>query len=185
VSNPHSDSAEPTRNQVIGLIAHRLSDRDRFGTGPLAELRRLDPDGPLSEPALHRLLTNVPESWLVGDGLRRWTLIVHAMALAAPDGLKATARLGSALLASGFKEGRLVNLLDATSDELLTALPRAVRFLVTRGHSLNAFALADLVLSASRDDGGWSESVRRRIAQDYYRAEARAATGSSEAAEAP
>jgi CRISPR type I-E-associated protein CasB/Cse2 len=173
VSNPHSDSAEPTRNQVIGLIAHRLSDRDRFGTGPLAELRRLDPDGPLSEPALHRLLTNVPESWLVGDGLRRWTLIVHAMAL------------GSALLASGFKEGRLVNLLDATSDELLTALPRAVRFLVTRGHSLNAFALADLVLSASRDDGGWSESVRRRIAQDYYRAEARAATGSSEAAEAP
>ena len=109
MSNPHFDSAEVTRNQVIGLIAHRLSDRDRFGTGPLAQLRRLDPAGPLSEPALHRLLTNVPESWLFGDGLRRWTLIVHAMALAAPDGLKATARLGSALLASGFKEGRLVN----------------------------------------------------------------------------
>jgi CRISPR type I-E-associated protein CasB/Cse2 len=95
------------------------------------------------------------------------------MALAAPDALRATARFGSVLFAAGFKEGRLVNLLDATSDELLTVLPRAVRFLVSRGQALNVFALADLVLSADQGDGGWSESVRQRIAQDYYRAEAR------------
>jgi CRISPR type I-E-associated protein CasB/Cse2 len=166
---------------VIGIIANRLSG-EGFGTGPLAELRRLDPAGPLSEPALHRLLTNVPEAWLKGDGLRRWALIIHVMALAAPDALKATTRLGSALLAAGFKEGRLVNLLDATSDELLAALPRGVRFLVARGQNLNAFAVADLVLSAGRDNGSWAESVRQRIAQDYYRAEARAE--SSETADA-
>jgi CRISPR type I-E-associated protein CasB/Cse2 len=183
VSNAQSDAAEPTRNEVVGLIAHRLSDRDGFGTGPLAELRRLDPAGPLSEPALHRLLTNVPEAWLYGDGLRRWALIVHSMALAAPDGLKATAPLGSALFAADLKEGRLVNLLDATGDELLTVVPRAVRFLVARGQTLNAFALADLVLSGGRDGGGWAERVRQRIAQDYYRAEARAEV--SETAEAP
>jgi CRISPR type I-E-associated protein CasB/Cse2 len=168
---------------VIGAIASRLSDGDAFGTGPLAELRRLDPTGPLSEPALHRLLTNVPESTLYGDGLRRWALIVHAMALAAPDGLKAMTRLGSTLFAAGLKEGRLVNLLDATGDELFTAVPRAVRFLVARGQSLNAFALADLVLSAGRDDDAWAESVRQRIAQDYYRAEARSEVG--ETAEPP
>ena len=167
------DSAKPTRNEIIGAIARRLSEQGRLGTGPLAELRRLDPAGALSEPTLHRLLTAVPESWLYGDGLRRWALIVHAMALAAPDALRATARFGSVLFAAGFKEGRLVNLLDATSDELLTVLPRAVRFLVSRGQALNVFALADLVLSADQGDGGWSESVRQRIAQDYYRAEAR------------
>jgi CRISPR type I-E-associated protein CasB/Cse2 len=175
VSNQHFDSAKPTGNDVIGAITGRLSNRDAFGTGPLAELRRLDPAGPLSEAALHRLLTRVPESWLSGEGLRRWALIVHCLALAAPDALKPTERLGSALFAAGFKEGRLVSVLDATSDELVTALPRAVRFLVARGQSLNPFALADLVLSAGRGDGGWSEGVRQRIAQDYYRAEARAA----------
>jgi CRISPR type I-E-associated protein CasB/Cse2 len=174
VSKPQTDPAEPTRNQVIGAIARRLSDADVFGTGPLAELRRLDPTGPLSEPALHRLLTNVPEAWMKGDELRRWALIVHAMALAAPDHLSATERLGSALFAAGLKEGRLVNLLDATDDELLTAIPRVVRFLVARGHNLNAFALADLILSAGRHNEPWSERVRQRIAQDYYRAEARA-----------
>jgi hypothetical protein len=84
VSNPHPEFAEPTRNEVIGVLAHRLSGQDSIGTGPLAELRRLDPAGPLSEPALHRLLTRVPQPWLSGDGLRRWALIVHAMALAAP-----------------------------------------------------------------------------------------------------
>jgi CRISPR type I-E-associated protein CasB/Cse2 len=119
------------------------------------------------------LLTTVPERWLYGDGLRRWALIVHAMTLAAPESLRATVRLGAALFAAELKEGRLVNLLDATGDELLTALPRAVRFLIAKGQTLNAFTLADLVLSAGQDAGGWAESVRQRIAQDYYRAEAR------------
>jgi CRISPR type I-E-associated protein CasB/Cse2 len=183
VSSPQAESAEPTRNEVIGVIARRLTDVDAFGTGQLAELRRLDPAGSLSGPALHRLLTKAPESWLYGDGLRRWALIVHAMALAAPDGLRATARLGSALFAAGLKEGRFVNLLDATADELFTAVPRAVRFLVAKGQTLNAFALADLVLSAGRGDGGWAESVRQRIAQEYYRAEAQREV--SQTAEAP
>jgi CRISPR type I-E-associated protein CasB/Cse2 len=183
VSNPQLDSVQPARNEVIGVIARRLANVDGFGTGPLADLRRFDPAGSLSEPALHRLLANIPESWLYGDGLRRWALIVHAMALAAPDRLRTTARLGSALFAAGLKEGRLVNLLDATGDELLIAVPRAVRFLVARGQTLNAFALADLVLSAGRDDGGWAENVRQRVAQDYYRAEARQEV--SQTAEAP
>src|SRR5262249_55429166 len=70
-----ADSQEPTQNEIIGVVTPLLSN---WGTGPLAELRRLDPAGSLSEPALHRLPTAVPESWLYGDGLRRWALTVHA-----------------------------------------------------------------------------------------------------------
>jgi CRISPR type I-E-associated protein CasB/Cse2 len=172
-----SQSQLGTKWSVASLVAFRT------GTAS-ARVRSLNCGGSILRGALHRLLTNVPESWLSGDGLRRWALIVHTMALAAPDALKTTTRFGSALLAAGFKEGRFVNLLDATSDELLTALPRAVRFLVAKGQSLNAFALADLVLSAGRGDGaGWAETVRQRVAQDYYRAEARAEL--SETAKAP
>ena len=171
----------PTRGQVVGAIATRLAAED-FGTGPRAALRRLDLRGELTEPALHRLLAqHVPEAWLTGEGLRAWALLIHALALAAPDNLLGSEGLGTALQAAGFAEIRFVNVLDATSDELLDRVPRAVRFLVAKGQSLNGFQLADLIFSRHSADERWAERVRQRIASDYYRAERRAA----QPAEAP
>lgn len=172
-TQPDSNPA-PDRNQAVGAIAARLSNVDAFGTGPMAELRRLDPAGPLSEPTLQRLLARLPEQWLAGDGVRRWALLIHAMALAAPDNLRPDRRLGAALFEAGLKETRFVNLLDATGAELLDVAPRAVRFLVSKGGGLNAYGLADLIFSGASRRESWADAVRQRIASDYFRAEARA-----------
>jgi CRISPR type I-E-associated protein CasB/Cse2 len=169
-AEPAAASTAPTRRDALAVIARRLADED-FGTGPRAELRRLNPRGPLAEPALQRLLArHVPEAWLRGDGITRWALLIHSMALAAPDGLRSDRRLGAALFEAGWKEGRLVKLLNASGEELIDALPRAVRFLVAKGQSLNAVELADLIWQTDQAEG-----ARQRIAREYYRAEARAA----------
>lgn len=173
---PASAQALPSRAQVAGRIAARLAAQD-FGTGPRAELRRLDPRGALSEPALHRLLArHVPDEWLPGRGLRDWALTIHALALAAPDDRRAGERLGAALQGAGWKEGRLVNLLDATPDDLPDHLTRAVRFLVAKGKALDGRDLVALVFTAASGSER-RDSVRQRIASDYYRAEMRAEGG--------
>lgn len=160
---------EPSVESVVGKIVSTLS-RETFGTGPLAELRRLDPNGPLAAPALYRVLAQcVPETWVRGESTRRWALVVHCLALAAPDRLGSAVGLGRALLDASFSDKRFVNLLDASPEELRDRLPRAVRFLVQRGGSLHGKQLADLALTdpAAPD----YDARRQKIANDYYRAE--------------
>ncbi len=166
--------APRNRAEIVGRMAAALAD-EHFGTGPLAELRRLDPTGPLNQPALHRLLTrHVPEDWVRGEALRPWTLVIHCLALAAPDLLLGQARLGAALFDAGYKEGRFVNLLDASPTELLDRLPRAVRFLAHKGGRLHGPQMADLVLVRHDQSPAHFDELRRRIAADYFRAEHKA-----------
>jgi len=165
---------EEARRDTPGAIAGRIAfvlRQDGFGTGPLAELRRLDPDGALVEPALHRLLARhlTAERVKGADALGDWALIIHCLALAAPGQLDGAARLGRALQQAGLKEQRFTRLLQATSEDLRDGLPRAIRFLVHQGGRLRAPDVADLVLSARSAD--WGGRVRQRIAGDYYRAE--------------
>jgi CRISPR system Cascade subunit CasB len=149
---------------IVGAIGH-----DLFGTGPLAELRRMDPKrGAQGTAALHRLLARyVPDAWLSGDQMGRWALLVHLLALAAPDQHRGGTSLGGGLFAAGYSEGRLTRLLEARDDELDVVLPRMVRFLVSKGERLQPYELGRLVLRGSND------AERLRIARDYYRAEAR------------
>ena len=114
----------------------------------------------------------MPDAWLHGAGLRSWALVIHCLALAAPDNLMGEDRLGTALHDAGFGEKRFVNLLDANTDELRDRLPRAVRFLVHHGGRVHAPQLADLVLIPPSSDR--FDEFRRRIAGDYYRAEFKA-----------
>lgn len=169
---PVQDESLPdTPSAIAGRIAFVLG-QDGFGTGPLAELRRLDPDGALAEPALHRLLArHVSAERLNGkDALSDWALIIHCLALAAPRQLEgAAAPLGRALQQAGLKEQRFTRLLQATPQDLRDGLPRAVRFLVHQGGRLHAPDIAALVLSGRGAD--WGERVRQDIARDYYRAE--------------
>jgi hypothetical protein len=94
-ADPKPESPRTTDDvitDIVGRIGH-----DSFGTGPLAELRRMDPKrGAQGAPALHRLLARyVPDAWLGGDHMGRWALLVHLLALAAPDqhrGVRRSAR---------------------------------------------------------------------------------------------
>jgi CRISPR system Cascade subunit CasB len=160
--------SEPERKMIGGVIA-RLVDAS-FGTGPLAELRRMDPEEPApGAPALHRLLARIdPDDAVVRRNLRGWTLLVHLLALAAPE-LRGGESLGSALFAAGYSEGRLTRILEAREEQFADVLPRMVRFLVAKGRAFNPFDLARLVLRRG------AENDRRRIARDYYRAEAKQA----------
>lgn len=85
---PDLGSETFVRARVLARMAARMAHEDSFGRGPLAELRRLDPSGPLTEVALHRLLAHhVPETPLTQIGLPAWALVIHAAALAAPANL--------------------------------------------------------------------------------------------------
>lgn len=152
--------------KAVGLICATLAD-ESFGTGPLAELRRLDPSSPApGAPALYRLLARLPEDLLRGRDMDRWVLLTHLLALAAPERHRGHEKLGRALFAAAYSEGRLTRLLEAREDQFATVLPRMVRFLAAKGEALPPYELARLVLS------GGAEAARRQIAREYYRAEA-------------
>ncbi len=168
--------SHPAAAAAVVAISAELHP-DRLGTGPLAMLRRLDRRASLTEPALMRLLLrHVPDAWLAGEGLRRWALVVHAMALAAPDlhrGRGEEARLGCALFLAGFSEFRLAQLLDATAADLPVAVPRAVRFLAAKGRAFDAVALARFVHGVWAG-GERAEEQREALARDYFGAERKA-----------
>jgi CRISPR type I-E-associated protein CasB/Cse2 len=160
--------APRTLRDVVGDLAARIG-HESFGTGPLAELRRMDPKlAAPGQPALHRLLARyVAEDWLRSDGIGRWALLIHLLALSAPDHHRGGDRLGRALFAAGYSEGRLTRLLETPAADFAVILPRMVRFIVAKGERLDPYELADLVIR------GGAERERLQIAQQYYRAEAK------------
>lgn len=170
---PSQEAAPLSLAQVVNALAAQL-DPDLMGTGPMAALRRLDPGGPLVEPALLRLLVQrVPDGWWAGAGIHRWALVIHAMALAAPDlhrGRGPADRLGRALFDARFSELRLARLLEAGPDNLVIAVPRTVRFLVAKGRSFDSVPLARFVLGAWAG-GSRADEQREELARDYFRAE--------------
>jgi CRISPR type I-E-associated protein CasB/Cse2 len=167
--------APRTQRDVVGDLVARIG-HDSFGTGPLAELRRMDPkQAAPGQPALHRLRARyVTEDKLRGDGMNRWALLIHLLALACPNQHRGGDRLGRALFAAGYSEGRLTRLLETPEADFAIVLPRMVRFMVAKGERLDPYELAELVVR------GGADRERLNIAQEYYRAEA--ATRKSQAA---
>nr|UXE45522.1 hypothetical protein Hi04_10k_c4997_00006 [uncultured bacterium] len=154
-------------DELVRDLIGRLG-QEALGTGPLAEMRRADPRRPAeAPPALHRLLARLPDDMTRGRQFDRWALLVHLLALAAPEQHRGGQSLGQALFSAEYSEGRLTRLLEATEADYPVVLPRMVRFLVAHGERLNPFELARLVLRRDKTQ------QRLRIARDYYRAEAR------------
>jgi len=154
---------------TVRAMADRIADSD-YGTGPLAELRRLDPRHPVA-PAFYRLLARLPDGRPYGLGIEEWALLIHAIALAAPELHLGKERLGKPLFAAGYKEGRLTRLLNARAEDLPKIIPRMVRFLVAKGEALDPVVLAWFIHDVSAG-GERAEKARERLARDYYRAEA-------------
>lgn len=160
---PASRTADPMQ-----VIATRLADP--MATGMRAALRRMSPSA-LATPALQRLLALAVPLGAPGTEAA-WALLIHLLALGAPRQHRNGARLGIALRAADFKEGRLVRLLDRRADPLVI-LPRTVRFLVAKGQSLHAQDLWNLIWPALRPipNEDALETARTQVARDYYRAD--------------
>ena len=112
-----------------------------------------------------------PEKFQAGDpGMdstereRRWATILQAMAIHA-GAFRPAAGFGQALASSDFSELRLQRLLRAEGNRLLDEARIVARFLAAKHQPINWIELADLVLNQRSRR---AESLRRKIARDYY-----------------
>jgi hypothetical protein len=154
------------RDIVLGLAG--LLASAHFSPGDRAELRRLEP-GDFNRPAFWRwLVQQVPEH------LRRtetaeahWAMLLHGMALMAPQHHQTGRQPGRALAEADFPEARLEQLLRARGPQVWPALRRLCQFLAARATPLDWVDFSSFVLAEHEDR---AEEQRRRIARSYYAA---------------
>ncbi len=164
---PPYGNQEKTLASIVGSISASI-DR-ALSPGEVAELRRLRPHDPDCAPYWRLLGLHIenhdgaPPS-LSELGERRWAVVIQA--LATMRGLhQPRARLGSTLASTGLAETRFLRLLRAHGDSLADTVRVIAQFLANSACASDHSQLAHLVLSDGRSD---EESVRRRIARDYY-----------------
>ncbi len=156
--------------------------RAEFRRGDLAELRRMNLDGPYAA-AFWKLLAQhdlLGSSTLEG----KWALILHGIALMTPtaagdgnarsphDGYRHVGRtlyLGgeSQRTSALYSETRLNRLLTARGPMLRTLLARMFRMLAAANASFNWREMAQFILNEGYDQEA-AEQGRRRIARAYY-----------------
>lgn len=159
----------PAVARVVGRIAHAL--QHELPAGDIAELRRLRPDDPAA-PAFWKVaaLYLRPVGFLgeTGPALdrseRRWAALLNALAHLGPLHRRG-ARLGRALADAGLSELRFVRLLRAHDDALLDAVRTAAQYLASKAVPADTADFAWLLLT---DGNNGEQTVRRRIARDYY-----------------
>lgn len=156
--------------KLVGFI-------DRADPGTRAALARLDPDAlrPHQIAALSRALIDAglsPDTWRPSTW-RRWALIAHGMALAGHG----KGSLGKQLAEASVSEPRVTKLLVSRGDAFLQIVPRLLRLLTSKQVKPNWYALSELILKndaqkvAAKEA---AETLRLRIAGDYFSAIARA-----------
>ena len=166
-----------TPSEVIPRIAREIALLD---PGPVAALRR-GPRAGAGAAAFWKLLAkhNLIDS-------KGWAALIQAIALLTPKGRHAEKRpahdysisMGKALYNAGVSELRLARLLGATADQRPRFAVRACRRLAATEFSrFDLVTLGHFILFGR-------EVTDRRIARDYYRAEA-AARRKSEDRETP
>jgi CRISPR system Cascade subunit CasB len=157
-------------NRLAGLLRHAggaLSTRD------VAALRRMNPTAPPA--AFFKLEGLALDDVLHGDGKRRdldetrWAAVINGLAQMG-NLHRSDAPLGRALGDAGFADLRFARLLRADADRLVVELPMLARYLVARDAPADWSDAARLMFSAGRAD---EETVRRRIAREYYRVTSR------------
>lgn len=164
-------SGTPLR-RAVGRITREL-ESEGVSPGDRAALRR-SRSGDLGGPAFWKLAARhlEPEGLLPhGDAPwrdeaeRRWVTVVAAYAEMGAKDLRGP-RLGKVLAEERVAEARVLGLLRASGVPLLRAARAVVHQLASRGAAFDARDLAELVTS---DGAARAQSVRRRIARDYYR----------------
>ncbi len=158
----------PPPDRSVARTAERLRDALRHADpGTLAALRRTDPER--LPAAFFRLTVDLLDEVLPAEAGPsrdrdeiRWAAVTRELAHAG-DKLLAPVPLGEALAKAGVAEMRVLRLLQASGATLFDTAHSVVQQLVSRGQPFDPRQLAELVV---RED---SETVRRRIARDFYR----------------
>ncbi len=174
-----SAATAPSRQKIIASIAGQLG-ADHYPTGERAALKRMVPDGPSSGAyaAAVRLLLNADADAEVKNDarLKRWTLLIHAMALMsgpghAPHGWRDEHAAGRVMFESGYSEDRLRRLLEARGKTFDDLLSRMARFLAAKRVVINWRDLAPLVLDG--EDSERAEQTRLNLMRQFLTREAR------------
>ena len=162
--------------KVVGGIARRLAEED-YPSGHLAALRRLESDRPAGA-AFWRLVADYAPALFDDERGQRvnerdqrvLAAVVRGMAVAHPfhQPLSGRRSLGTALAEAGVAEARLLRLLRLGRDELPEELRRLARMIASKGDP-GRFDWADAAWLLATADGEAGETVRRRIARDFYR----------------
>lgn len=152
-------------NEVVARLAAQLV---RLDPGDLAQLRRMDPQGP-GEAAFWRL-----QAQLGFPATTLWQTLVRLMALLTPRGDPSLPkrlhlpdrRLGKALARSGYPEARLLRLMALPAERRSEPLERIARWLAAKDEGRGVSCTDLYWLLASND-------VRntRDLAASYYAAE--------------
>lgn len=176
----------PSRQKLIASIANQLG-ADHYPTGERAALKRMDPDDPSPgayAAAVRRLLNAGADSEVKNDSrLKRWTLLIHAMALMsgpgrAPHGWGEPNAAGGVMFDSGYSEARLRRLLEARGKTFDDLLSRMARFLAAKQAAVNWGDLAPLVLDP--EDSERAEQARLNLMRQFLTREARSDRGADE-----
>ena len=173
--------ADPVTKAVDSLI-HALTP-ERLGTGPLAELRRMEPATGLLPPAFWKLLIeHVPDDLRQGteaeqaEAERAWAVIIHGMALMAPEPHRSGTSAGTVLAETGYSEPRFVRLLRAEGEGFAKEVQTACRWLATKAERINwrkftFFLLSRLHPRFSSDDNRKNQT--HHLARAYFSAPAK------------
>lgn len=174
-----TESATPAGHPV-GRLAGFI---DRADPGTRAALARLDPEAirPHQIAALSRALIDAglsPDTWQPATW-KRWALVAHGMALAGHDHKK---RLGQQLATMQsaqpvVAEARVTKLLVSRGDAFFQIVPPLLRLLVSKQVQPNWYDLSKLIFNNDAEhptEQAAVESLRLRIAGDYFSAIARA-----------
>ncbi len=170
-----------TQNAIESAINHLLGvltrDREEAGLSPgdFAELRRMDPLGPLLPPALWRLLTaTTVAAGIAALGGRREQaerafacLILAMIEAGGPAGGQS---IGRALAGTDYAEQRFILLLRARGMREVSAEARsAVRWCTTKGARVrfDAWGFAGFILDAALERPG-ADSKAHAMARDYF-----------------
>lgn len=170
---------------VVGRLAAKMGrdlEKGGFGTGEVAELRRMDAAQGAAATSLTfwRIVVEELEANKLlgkqagGDLLRPWVVILRAAAELAGH-YRPAERLGRALQQAHVDEKRLVRLLRAEGEDLGEQVRVVVHQIRSAGIDVDVRDLAELVLAdASHQRGGsgeWVDRVRRNVASAYFRSE--------------
>jgi CRISPR system Cascade subunit CasB len=155
------DSDNRSLPALVGRIAHAIEKI--LGTGEVADLRRLRPEDPAC-PAFWKTMAEYWDMPYDDEESRRRACLLSG--LARTKGLHDYhTGLGKALALAGYSEIRFVRLLRAQDSSQFKEIELLAEFLNSKAQKANWAQVAELLFTRDEEK---AESLRRRIARDYY-----------------